>query len=161
MLWLSWRCTYPVRFFWWSCTPWVPRSRFTNNCYSRRAVRIPMHLFLIQFLTHFRLSPLQCVPNVFRVVMGTVVQMEKLGLQLTVHDITYVYRLQATSRKQYTLVAHNSDRNWWPGFRTPVRAEMKISWWLRGIGKIPLSVAPLFLGNQVFAVSHTLYFHFV
>ena len=69
-----------------------------------------MHLFLIQFLAHFRLSPLQCVPNVFRVVMGTVIQMEKLGLQLTVHDITYVYRLQATSRKQYTLVAHNSDR---------------------------------------------------
>ena len=31
--------------------------------------RIPMHPFLIQFLTHFRLSPLQCVPNVFRVKM--------------------------------------------------------------------------------------------
>ena len=33
-------------------------------------VRIPMHPFLIQFLTHFKLSPLQCVPDVFRVVMG-------------------------------------------------------------------------------------------
>uniref|UniRef100_A0A2N9ITH8 Uncharacterized protein n=1 Tax=Fagus sylvatica TaxID=28930 RepID=A0A2N9ITH8_FAGSY len=42
--------------------------------------------------------------------MGTAVLMEKLSLNLTIHDITYVYRLQATSRKQYTLVARNSDR---------------------------------------------------
>jgi hypothetical protein len=73
-------------------------------------VRIPMHPFLIQFLTHFRLSPLQCVPNVFRIVMGMAVLMEKLGLNLTVHDITYVYSLQTTSKDQYTLVARNSDR---------------------------------------------------
>ncbi len=69
-----------------------------------------MHPFLIQFLIHFRLSPLQCVPNVFRIVMGTAVLMEKLGLNLTVHDITYVYSLQTTGRDQYTLVASNVDR---------------------------------------------------
>jgi hypothetical protein len=73
-------------------------------------VRIPMHPFLIRFLTHFRLSPLQCVPNVFRIVMGTAVLMEKLGLNLTVHDITYVYSLQKTGKDQYTLVARNVDR---------------------------------------------------
>ena len=69
-----------------------------------------MHPFLIQFLTHFRLSPLQCVPNVFRVVMGTTVLIKKLSLNLTVHDITYVYRFQATGRKEYILVARNSKR---------------------------------------------------
>jgi hypothetical protein len=90
-------------------------------------VRIPMHRFLIQFLIHFRLSSLQYVPNVFRVVMGTAVLMEKLGLNLTVYDITYVYRLQATGRKQYTLVACNSDRKLVLGFWTLIRAEMKIS----------------------------------
>ncbi len=42
--------------------------------------------------------------------MGIAVLMEKLGLELTVHDITYVYRLQATGRNQYTLVARNIDR---------------------------------------------------
>uniref|UniRef100_A0A2N9GQ65 Transposase (putative) gypsy type domain-containing protein n=1 Tax=Fagus sylvatica TaxID=28930 RepID=A0A2N9GQ65_FAGSY len=73
-------------------------------------VRIPMHTFLLRFLTHFRLSPLQCAPNVFRIVMGTAVLMEKLGLNLTVHDITYVYSLQATGRDQYTLFARNVDR---------------------------------------------------
>ena len=73
-------------------------------------VRIPLHPFLIQFLTHFRLSPLLCVPNVFRIVMGTAVLIAKLGLDLTVHDITYVYRLQSTGKKQYTLVAHHWER---------------------------------------------------
>ena len=72
-------------------------------------VRIPMHPFLIQFLTHFRLSPLQCV-HVFRVVMGTTVLNERLNLNLTVQDITYIYRLQATSKEQYTLIARNSNR---------------------------------------------------
>uniref|UniRef100_A0A2N9FK66 Transposase (putative) gypsy type domain-containing protein n=1 Tax=Fagus sylvatica TaxID=28930 RepID=A0A2N9FK66_FAGSY len=73
-------------------------------------VRIPMHTFLLRFLTNFRLNPLQCAPNVFRIVMGTAVLMEKLGLNLTVHDITYVYSLQTTGRDQYTLVARNVDR---------------------------------------------------
>ena len=53
---------------------------------------------------------LQCPPNVFRIVMGTAVLMEKLGLNLIVHDITYVYNLQVTGRDQYTLVARNADR---------------------------------------------------
>jgi hypothetical protein len=73
-------------------------------------IRIPMHPFLIQFLIHFRLSPLQCVPNVFRIVMGTAVLIDKLGLNLTVHDITYVYRLQVIGKKQYTLVARHWER---------------------------------------------------
>uniref|UniRef100_A0A2N9HWW7 Uncharacterized protein n=1 Tax=Fagus sylvatica TaxID=28930 RepID=A0A2N9HWW7_FAGSY len=51
-----------------------------------------------------------CAPNVFRIVMGTAVLMEKLSLNLTVHDITYVYYLQKTGRDQYTLVARNVDR---------------------------------------------------
>uniref|UniRef100_A0A2N9G5E8 Uncharacterized protein n=1 Tax=Fagus sylvatica TaxID=28930 RepID=A0A2N9G5E8_FAGSY len=42
--------------------------------------------------------------------MGTAVLMEKLGLNLTVHDITYVYSLQPTGRDQYTLFARNVDR---------------------------------------------------
>ena len=73
-------------------------------------VKIPLHTFLLRFLTHFRLNPLQCALNVFRIVMGTTVLMEKLGLNFTVHDITYVYSLQTTGRDQYTLVARNVDR---------------------------------------------------
>ncbi len=60
-------------------------------------VRIPMHPFLIQFLTHYRLCPLQCVPNVFRIVMGTAILNEKLGLNLTV--LAYMYKIQKTGKK--------------------------------------------------------------
>uniref|UniRef100_A0A2N9FM66 Uncharacterized protein n=1 Tax=Fagus sylvatica TaxID=28930 RepID=A0A2N9FM66_FAGSY len=48
--------------------------------------------------------------------MGTDVLMEKLGLNLTVHNITYVYSLQTTGRDQYTLVARNVDRKLVTGF---------------------------------------------
>ena len=57
-----------------------------------------MHPLLIQFLIRFRLSPLQCVRN------------NKFNLNLTVHDISYVYRLQEMGKKQYTLVSRNSQR---------------------------------------------------
>jgi hypothetical protein len=41
--------------------------------------------------------------------MGTTVLNDKLGLNLTVHDIVYVYKIQKTG-KMYTLVARNSHR---------------------------------------------------
>ena len=104
-------------------------------------VRIPMHPFLIKFLVHFRLSPLQCVPNVFRLIMGKVVLMEKLGLNLMVHDITYVYRLQVTGRKQYTLVARNSDRKLVTGLPDSSKGRNEDYIVIIGIGKTPFSVA--------------------
>ena len=72
-------------------------------------VRIPMHPFLIQFLNHYRLCPLQYVLNIFRIVMGTTVLNDKLDLNLTVHDIVYMYKIQKMG-KMYTLVTHNSLR---------------------------------------------------
>ena len=66
-----------------------------------------MHQFLIQFLNHYRLRPLQCVSNVFRIVMDTTILNDKLGLDLTVHDIAYVYKIQKMGKNQYTLVARN------------------------------------------------------
>ena len=106
-------------------------------------VRIPMHPFLIQFLTHFRLSPLQCVPNVFRVVMGTTVLIEKLGLKLTVHNITYVYRLQAIGRNQYTLVARNSDRKLVTGLSDSNKGRDKDFLVITGNWQNPLINCPL------------------
>ena len=37
--------------------------------------------------------------------MGTAVLNDKLDLNLTVHDISYMYRLQEMGKKQYILVA--------------------------------------------------------
>uniref|UniRef100_A0A2N9GN85 Transposase (putative) gypsy type domain-containing protein n=1 Tax=Fagus sylvatica TaxID=28930 RepID=A0A2N9GN85_FAGSY len=111
-------------------------------------VRIPMHPFLIQFLTHFRLSPLQCVPNVFRVVMGTAVLMEKLGLHLTVHDITNVF--QATGRKQYTLVACNSDRKLVTGLPNSSKGRDEDILVITGNWQNPLISCPLIPGEPEF-----------
>lgn len=64
-----------------------------------------MHPLLINFLSQYRLSPLQCAPNVFRIVMSTALLNKKLGLNLTVHDIIYVYKIQKIGKNQYTLNA--------------------------------------------------------
>lgn len=69
-----------------------------------------MHPFLINFLTHYRLCLLQYVPNVFRIVMGTTILNERLVLDLTAHDISYVYRIQKTGINLYTLIIRNLDR---------------------------------------------------
>ena len=122
-------------------------------------VRIPMHPFLINFLVHFRLSPLQCVPNVFRIIMGTTVLMEKLGLNLTVHDITYVYRLQATGRNQYTLVARHWERKLVTGLpdSSKGRDDYLV---ITGNWQNPLISCPLTPGEPGFCSLHTLYIYY-
>jgi hypothetical protein len=116
-----------------------------------------MHPFLIKFLVHFRLSPLQCVPSVFRVVMGTAVLMEKLSLNLTIHDITYVYRLQATSRKQYTLVARNSDRKLVTRLQDSSKGRDEDYLVITRNWQNPIISCPLIPGEPGFCRSHTLY----
>ena len=116
-----------------------------------------MHPFLINFLVNFRLSPLQCVPNVFRVVMGTTVLMEKLGLNLTVHDITYVYRLQSIGRKQYTLVSRNSGRKLVTGLLDSSKGRDKDYLVITRNWQNPIINCPLILGEPGFHRSHILY----
>ena len=105
-----------------------------------------MHPFFIQFLIHFRLSPLQCVPNVFRIVMGTAVLIDKLGLNLTVHDITYVYRLQVTGKKQYTLVVRHWERKLVTGLPDSSKGRDKDFLVITGNWQNPFLSCPLILG---------------
>jgi hypothetical protein len=120
-----------------------------------------MHPFLIKFLVHFGLSPLQCVPNVFRIIMGTAVLMEKLGLNLTVHDITYVYRLQATGRKQYTLVARNSDRKLVTELPDSSKGRDEDYLVITGNWQNPIISCPLVPGEPGFRRSHLTYYIFI
>ena len=113
-----------------------------------------MHPFLRQFLTHFRLSPLQCVPNVFRIIMGTTILNDKLGLNLTVHDISYVYRLQETGKKQYTLVAQNSQRKLVTGLPNSSKGR-DVDFLITGNWHNPLLGCPLIPEKPSF---HHLYF---
>ena len=120
-----------------------------------------MHPFLIQFLTHFRLSPLQCIPNVFRVVMGMAVLMKKLGLNLTVHDITYVYRLQVTGRKKYTLVARNSNRKLVTVLSDSNKGQDEDFLVITGNWQNPFFSCPLILGEPSFRRFTHFLFYFI
>ena len=50
-------------------------------------MRIPMGLVMRDYLRHFRLVPVQCVVNVFRILGCVDVLNEKIGLRLTHHDV--------------------------------------------------------------------------
>ena len=66
-------------------------------------MRIPMGPMMRNYLRFVRLTPTQCVPNVFR-ILGCVDGLnEKMGLQLTYHDVNWVYGLRHLKGKGYYL----------------------------------------------------------
>ena len=46
------------------------------------------------YLRYFRLSPTQCVPNMFRVLRRIEALNERMNLNLTHHDINWIYNVQ-------------------------------------------------------------------
>ena len=66
-------------------------------------MRIPMGSVMRNCLRFVRLTPIQCVPNVFRILGCVDVLNEKMGLQLTHHDVNWVYRLHHLKGKGYYL----------------------------------------------------------
>ena len=55
-------------------------------------IRIPTGRVTRDFLTLFRLCPTQCIPNMFRVLGSVDAMNEKMGINLTQHDINWIYR---------------------------------------------------------------------
>ena len=54
---------------------------------------IPMSTLTRNFLRFFRLSPTQCAPNMFRVLWSIEVLNERMNLNLTHHDVNWIYNL--------------------------------------------------------------------
>ena len=54
---------------------------------------IPMGTLTRNFLTFFKLSPTQCVPNMFRVLRSIEALNEMMNLNLTHHDVNWIYNL--------------------------------------------------------------------
>ena len=54
---------------------------------------IPMGTLTRNFLRFFRLSPTQCAPNMFRVLGSIEVLNERINLNLTHHDVKWIYNL--------------------------------------------------------------------
>ena len=55
---------------------------------------IPMGTITRNYLRFFRLSPTQCAPNMFRVLGNIEALNERMNLNLTHHDVNWIYNLQ-------------------------------------------------------------------
>ena len=67
------------------------------------AMKIPMRTITRDYLRAFRLSPTQCAPNMFRILGSVDAFNEKMGLNLTHHDVNWVYNLHHLKGQGYYL----------------------------------------------------------
>ena len=70
---------------------------------------IPMGTFTRNYLRYFRLSPTQCAPNMFRVLGSIEVLNERMNLNLTHHDINWIYNLQHLKGQGYYLKSRHFE----------------------------------------------------
>ena len=74
-------------------------------------MRIPIGPVMRDHLRHFRLAPIQCTVNVFRILGCVDALNEKMGLRLTHHDVNWCYNLQYFKGKTYYMKAKD-DKVW-------------------------------------------------
>lgn len=55
------------------------------------------------YLIAHRLAPTQCAPNMFRILSSVDILNEKMGLELTHHDVNWVYNLHHLKGQGYYL----------------------------------------------------------
>ena len=70
-------------------------------------MRLPMRLVVRDYLRHFRLAPIQCVVNMFRILGSVDALNEQMGLRLTHHDVNWCYNLQYLKDKTYYMKARD------------------------------------------------------
>ena len=63
---------------------------------------IPMGTITRNYLRFFRLSPTQCAPNMFRVLESIEALNERMNLNLTHHDVNWVYSLHHLKGRDIT-----------------------------------------------------------
>ena len=68
-------------------------------------MRLPMHPVVRDYLRHFRLAPIQCAVNMFRILGSVDTLNEQIGLRLTHHDVNWCYNLQYLKGKTYYMKA--------------------------------------------------------
>ena len=70
---------------------------------------IPKGTITKNYLRFFRLSPTQCAPNMFRVLGSIEVLNEGMNLNLTHHDVNWIYNLQHMKGQGYYLKSRRSE----------------------------------------------------
>ena len=71
-------------------------------------MRIPIEPVMRDYLRHFRLTSIQCVVNVFKILGCIDALNEKMGLRLTHHDVNWCYNLQHLKGKSYYIKARDA-----------------------------------------------------
>ena len=66
-------------------------------------IRIPMGRVTRDYLIAHRLSPTQCTPNVFRILGSVDALNKKMGVNLTHHDVNWIYNHQHLKGQGYYL----------------------------------------------------------
>ena len=66
-------------------------------------IRIPMGRVTRDYLIAHRLSPTQCTPNVFRILGSVDALNKKMGVNLTHHDVNWIYNHQYLKGQGYYL----------------------------------------------------------
>ena len=74
-----------------------------------RGMTIPIGTLTRNFLSFFRLSPTQCAPNMFRVLGSIKVLNERMNLNLTHHDVNWIYNLHNTKGQGYYLKSRHPE----------------------------------------------------
>ena len=70
---------------------------------------IPIGTLTRNFLRFFRLSPTQCAPNMFR-VLGSIESLnERMNLNLTYHDVNWIYNLHNLKGQGYYLKSRQPE----------------------------------------------------
>ena len=70
-------------------------------------MRLPMRPMVKDYLRHFRLAPIQCAVNMFRILGSVDALNEQMGLRLTHHDVNWCYNLQYLKGKTYYMKARD------------------------------------------------------
>ena len=76
--------------------------------YIEGGMTIPMGTLTRNSLRFFRLSPTQCAPNMFRVLGSIEVLNERMNLNLTHHDVNWIYNLHNLKGQGYYLKSRYS-----------------------------------------------------
>ena len=66
-------------------------------------MRIPIGTVTRDYLRAHRLAPTQCAPNMFRILGSVDALNEKMGLNLTHHNVNWVYNLHHLKGQGYYL----------------------------------------------------------
>ena len=70
-------------------------------------MRLPMRPVVRDYLRYFRLAPIQCAVNMFRILDSVDALNEQMGLRLTHHDVNWCYNLQYLKGKTYYMKARD------------------------------------------------------